>query len=71
MPSSSNIFTTLNEKFKKGFHKNKIKQLESFLKDLCEIEIINKSKQLKKFLEFDKNVDEDNENDNYNILNIN
>ena len=71
MPSSSNIFTTLNEKFKKGFHKNKIKQLELFLKDLCENEIINKSKHLKKFLEFDKNVDEDNENDNYNILNIN
>ena len=71
MPLSSNIFINLNEKYKRGYHKNKIKQLELFLKDLCEIEIINKSKQLKKFLEFDKNVDEDNENDNYNILNIN
>ena len=69
MPLSSNIFINLNEKYKKGFHKNKIKQLEYFLKDLCENDIFNKSKQFKRFLDFDKNVDEDNYNNegtNYN-----
>ena len=62
MPDSCNIFIKLNEKFKRGFHKNKIKQIELFLKDLCENDIFNKSKPFKKFLEFDKNVDEDNFN---------
>ena len=62
MPLSSNIFINLNEKYKRGYHKNKIKQLELFLKDLCENEILNKCKPFKKFLEFDKNVDDDNYN---------
>ena len=69
MPLSCNIFTNINEKYKKGFHKNKIKQLELFLKDLCENDIFNKCKQFKRFLEFDKNVDEDintEEGNNYN-----
>ena len=62
MPSSSNIFIKLNEKFKRGFYKNKIKQIELFLKDLCENDIFNKCKTFHKFLEFDKNLDDDNFN---------
>ena len=71
MPLSSNIFINLNEKFKKGFHKNKIKQLELFLKDICDNGILNKCKQFKKFLDFDKNVDDDNDNFNYDNGNDN
>ena len=68
MPSSSNIFINLNEKYKRGFHKNKMKQIEMFLKDLCENDIFNKCKTFLKFLEFDKNLDEDNFNFNYSDI---
>ena len=68
LPLSSNIFTNLNEKYKRGFHKNKIKQIELFLKDLCENDIFNKCKTFHKFLEFDKNLDEDNFNFNYSDI---
>ena len=68
MPSSSNIFINLNEKYKRGFHKNKMKQIEMFLKDLCENDIFSKCKTFLKFLEFDKNLDEDNFNFNYSDI---
>ena len=66
LPLSSNIFINLNEKYKRGFHKNKIKQLELFLKDLCENDSFNKSKPFKKFLEYDKTIDDENFNFNNN-----
>ena len=61
MPLSCKIFSSV-EKYQKGFHKNKIKQLELFLKDLAENDIFNKCKIFQKFIELDKNVDEENIN---------
>ena len=62
MPPSSNIFVNFgnNSQFS-TFHENKIIQLEKFLKDLSEINILNTSKPFRKFLEFEQYVDEDNE----------
>jgi len=62
MPQSSNIFINFgnNSQFS-SFHENKIIQLEKFLKDLSEINMINTSKPFRKFLEFEQYVDEDNE----------
>ena len=62
MPQSSNIFVNFgnNNQFS-SFHENKIIQLEKFLKDLSEINMINTSKPFRKFLEFEQYVDEDNE----------
>ena len=62
MPQSSNIFVNFgnNSQFS-SFHENKIIQLEKFLKDLSEINMINTSKPFRKFLEFEQYVDEDNE----------
>ena len=62
MPQSSNIFTNFgNSSQFSSFHENKIKQLERFLKDLSETNLINTSKPFRKFLEFEQNVEEDNE----------
>ena len=60
MPQSSNIFINFgnNTQFS-NFHENKIIQLEKFLKDLSEINMINTSKPYRKFLEFEQYVDED------------
>ena len=62
MPQSSNIFVNFgnNSQFS-SFHENKIIQLEKFLKDLSETNMINTSKPFRKFLEFEQYVDEDNE----------
>ena len=62
MPQSSNIFINFgnNSQFS-TFHENKIIQLEKFLKDLSEINMINTSKPFRKFLEFEQYVDEDSE----------
>ena len=62
MPPSSNIFINFgnNNQFS-TFHENKIIQLEKFLKDLSEINLVNTSKPFSKFLEFEQYVDEDNE----------
>ena len=62
MPQSSNIFVNFgnNSQFS-SFHENKIIQLEKFLKDLSEINMINTSKPFRKFLEFEQYIDEDNE----------
>ena len=68
MPSSSNIFVNFGGNFNGSFHENKIQQLEKFIKDLAEIEMVSSSKVFKKFLEFDQNFDE--ENDMY-LLNLN
>ena len=68
MPPSANIFINFgNNNTSSSFHENKIIQLEKFLKDLSEINIINTSKPFRKFLEFEQYVDEDNEI----IVNIN
>ena len=58
MPQSSNIFVNFgnNSQFS-SFHENKIIQLEKFLKDLSEINMINTSKPFRKFLEFEQYVD--------------
>ncbi len=62
MPPSSNIFINFGNNNASGsFHENKILQLEKFLKDLSEINILNTSKPFRKFLEFEQYVDEDNE----------
>ena len=61
MPVSSNIFVNFGGNFNGSFHKNKKQQLERFIKDLSEIEIVNSSKIFRKFLEFDQNFDEEND----------
>ena len=62
MPQSSNIFVNFgNTSQFSSFHENKIIQLEKFLKELSEINMINTSKPFRKFLEFEQYVDEDNE----------
>ena len=61
MPPSANIFINFGNNNSGSFHENKIIQLEKFLKDLSEINILNTSKQFRKFLEFDQYVDEENE----------
>jgi hypothetical protein len=62
MPPSATIFVNFgnNNQFS-TFHENKIIQLEKFLKDLSEINLVNTSKPFRKFLEFEQYVDEDNE----------
>ena len=82
MPSSSKIFTSFTGRLNRAFHKNKIQQLEIFIKDLADIEMINTCKPFRKFLEFEKNVDDENEilinisqrqqfNNNYTMNNSN
>ena len=61
MPTSSNIFINFTGILNRTFNKNKIKNLEIFIKDLAEIEMVNTCKPFRKFLEFDKNVDDENE----------
>ena len=62
MPSSANIFVNFGNNNNFGsFHENKIIQLEKFLKDLSEINILNTSKPFRKFLEFEQYVDEEND----------
>ena len=62
MPPSANIFINFGNNNTVGsFHENKIIQLEKFLKDLSEINILNTSKPFRKFLEFEQYVDEENE----------
>jgi hypothetical protein len=61
MPASSNIFINFTGILNRTFNKNKIKNLEIFIKDLAEIEMVNTCKPFRKFLEFDKNVDDENE----------
>ena len=80
MPPSANIFINFGNNYAVGsFHENKIIQLERFLKDLSEINILNTSKPFRKFLEIDQYLDEENEiivsinqqqlKNNYNNLN--
>lgn len=60
MPPSSDIFVNINGVGQiSSFHENKILQLEKFIKDLAEIEVINKSKPFRKFLEFENFFDEE------------
>ena len=69
MPPSSNIFVDFKGNLTGSFHENKIQQLEKFIKDLSEIDVVNNSKIFKKFLEFNQNFDEENETI-YNNINI-
>jgi hypothetical protein len=47
MPTSSNIFVNINGVGKSSsFHENKLIQLEKFIKDLSQIEAINKSNEV-------------------------
>ena len=56
----SNIFIDLNNSSTIGsFHDNKIRQLEQFINDIIDLEIINTSKPFIKFIEFEKYYDED------------
>ena len=61
LPESSNIFSNITAMFSGLSHENKIIQLEKFLKDLSETNVINTSKPFRKFLEFEQYIDEDNE----------
>ena len=44
-----------------SFHENKIRQLELFMNDIINLDMINRSKAFSKFIEFDKYYDEENE----------
>ena len=56
----SNIFIDLNNSSNVGsFHENKLRQLEQFINDIIDTEIINVSKPFIKFIEFEKFCDED------------
>ena len=57
MPISSKLFINVIGSLNRAFHQNKIKQLELFIKELSENEIINRSKPFRKFFEFDKNIE--------------
>ena len=61
MPSSSKIFINFTGTLNRTYHKNKLNQLEMFIKELAEIEVVNTCKPFRKFLEFEKNVDDENE----------
>ena len=74
MPPSADIFVSVNGVGQiSSFHENKILQLEKFIKDLAEIEVVNRSKPFRKFLEFENFVDEDEneiiENSRYSNIN--
>ena len=58
----SNVFIDLNNSSTVGsFHENKIRQLEQFINDIIDMELINISKPFIKFIEFEKYYDEDND----------
>ena len=67
----SNIFIDIKNSTTVGsFHENKIRQLELFMNDIINMDMINKSKAFSKFIEFDKYYDEENEiiiNNNQNL----
>ena len=44
-----------------SFHENKIMQLELFINDIINLDMINKSKAFAKFIEFNKYYDEESE----------
>ena len=44
-----------------SFHENKIRQLELFMNDVINLDMINKSKAFAKFIEFNKYYDEETE----------
>ena len=58
----SNIFIDIKNSTTVGsFHENKIRQLELFMNDIINMDMINKSQAFSKFIEFDKYYDEENE----------
>ena len=58
----SNIFLDIKNSTNVGsFHENKIRQLELFMNDIINMDMINKSQAFSKFIEFDKYYDEENE----------
>ena len=58
----SNIFIDMKNTGNVGsFHENKIRQLELFMNDIINLDMINRSKAFSKFIEFDKYYDEENE----------
>ena len=58
----SNIFIDIKNTGNVGsFHENKIRQLELFMNDIINLDMINRSKAFSKFIEFDKYFDEENE----------
>ena len=58
----SNIFIDMKNSGNVGsFHENKIMQLELFINDIINLDMINKSKAFAKFIEFNKYYDEETE----------
>ena len=58
----SNIFIDMKNSCSVGsFHENKIRQLELFINDIINLDMINRSKAFSKFIEFDKYYDEESE----------
>ena len=56
----SNIFIDIKHSTTVGsFHENKIRQLELFINDVINMDMINKSEAFAKFIEFDKYYDEE------------
>jgi hypothetical protein len=60
-PESASMFSKIVEGSNNNPHESKIKQLEKYLKDISEIPQINKSKQFRKFLDFEEYYDESGE----------
>ena len=58
----SNIFIDMKNSGTVGsFHENKIRQLEMFMNDVINLDMINRSKAFAKFIEFNKYYDEETE----------
>jgi len=56
----SNIFIDIKKSYNIGsVHENKIRQLELFINDIINMDMINRSQAFCKFIEFDKNYDEE------------
>lgn len=55
-PESSNIFVKIIDN--NNFHENKIKQLESYIREISDIPAISNSKIFRKFFEFNLNSDD-------------
>lgn len=55
-PDSSSLFSKLTD-ITTNFHENKIKSLETYLKDISDIGVINKSKVFRKFFDFEDYVE--------------
>ena len=66
-PDSSNIFVKIQD-ISNNFHENKIKQLETYVRDITEIPVLCNSKTFKRFFEFHLNTEEDIDEKNQEVV---